>query len=121
MTARGVDCVLYRRAADAYANDCFPRYPGEVSGLLNLFRTLGGFAMPYFQTAWARKNGALQVFGCEAACVLTFSVCAGAGGVLTGFLRGRIVAGMFFMIVPAVYLLGPKLRVSVPRSSLGKS
>ncbi|CDO78111.1 hypothetical protein BN946_scf184611.g3 [Trametes cinnabarina] len=51
----------------AYANDCFPRYPGEISGLLNLFRTLGGFAMPYFQTTWARKHGALQVFGCEAA------------------------------------------------------
>lgn len=53
--------------ADAYANDSFPRHPGEVSALLNLFRTLGGFAVPYFQIRWARRSGALQVFGCEAA------------------------------------------------------
>ncbi len=52
---------------DSYCSDCFPRYHGEVSGLLNLFRSLGGFAVPYFQTSWARKHGAMQVFGCEAA------------------------------------------------------
>ncbi|GJE98654.1 MFS general substrate transporter [Phanerochaete sordida] len=85
---REVAVMINTVAVYAYANDCFPRYPGEISGLLNLFRTLGGFAMPYFQTTWARKNGALQVFGCEAA----------------------IVAGMFFMIVPAVYYLGRQLR-----------
>ncbi|EKM52283.1 uncharacterized protein PHACADRAFT_260571, partial [Phanerochaete carnosa HHB-10118-sp] len=85
---REVAVMINTVAVYTYANDCFPRYPGEISGLLNLFRTLGGFAMPYFQTTWAREHGALQVFGCEAA----------------------IVAGMFFMIVPVVYHLGPKLR-----------
>ncbi|OSD00956.1 MFS general substrate transporter [Trametes coccinea BRFM310] len=85
---REIAVMVNTVAIYAYANDCFPRFPGEISGLLNLFRTLGGFAMPYFQTTWARKRGSLQVFGCEAA----------------------IVAGMFFMIVPAVYHLGPKLR-----------
>lgn len=58
---------MLKTTLDAYVNDCFPRYPGEVSGLVNLCRTLCGFAVPYFQTTWARKNGALQVFGCEAA------------------------------------------------------
>jgi hypothetical protein len=52
---------------DAYANDCFPKYQGEISALLNLARTLGGFGVAYFQVPWATKHGALQTFGCEAA------------------------------------------------------
>jgi len=53
----------------AYANDCFPRHQGEISALINLARSLGGFAVPYFQVPWATKNGALQTFGVEAAIV----------------------------------------------------
>lgn len=53
--------------ADAYCNDCFPRYKGEISALINLARTLGGFSVAYFQVPWATKNGALQTFGVEAA------------------------------------------------------
>ena len=53
--------------SDAYANDCFPKHQGEISGLLNLARTLGGFSVAYFQVPWATKHGALQTFGCEAA------------------------------------------------------
>jgi len=75
-------------AVYAYANNCFPRYEGEVSGLLNLARTLGGFAVPYFQIPWAKRGGALQAFGCEAA----------------------IVAGLFFLMVPTVHLYGQRLR-----------
>ncbi len=52
---------------DAYTNDCFPRHQGEVSALINLSRTLGGFSVAYFQVPWATKHGALQMFGCEAA------------------------------------------------------
>ncbi|KLO19177.1 MFS general substrate transporter [Schizopora paradoxa] len=77
-------------AVYAYANNCFPRHEGEVSALLNLARTLGGFAVPYFQIPWAKKNGALQAFGCEAA----------------------IVAGLFLICIPTVHLYGSKLRVS---------
>ncbi len=52
---------------DGYANDCFPKHQGEISALLNLARTLGGFGITYFQVPWATKHGALQTFGCEAA------------------------------------------------------
>jgi len=57
-------------ALDAYANNCFPKHPGEVSALLNLARVLGGFSVAYFQVPWAIKYGALQTFGCEAAYVI---------------------------------------------------
>lgn len=52
---------------DAYCNDCFPKNHGEISSLINLTRTLGGFSVAYFQVPWAERHGALQVFGCEAA------------------------------------------------------
>ena len=40
---------------------------GEISALINLARTLGGFSVAYFQVPWAEKHGALQTFGVEAA------------------------------------------------------
>ncbi|EIM90062.1 MFS general substrate transporter [Stereum hirsutum FP-91666 SS1] len=75
-------------AVYAYCNDCFPKHHGEISALINLSRTLGGFAVAYFQVPWASKNGALQTFGCEAA----------------------IVTGLFFLIVPYVQWKGEYLR-----------
>ncbi|KAI0264618.1 MFS general substrate transporter [Gloeopeniophorella convolvens] len=72
----------------AYANDCFPRHQGEISALLNLARTLGGFSVAYFQVPWATKHGALQTFGVEAA----------------------IVSGLFLFVVPTLQLNGGKLR-----------
>ena len=54
-------------ALDAYTNDCFPKYQGEISALQNLSRVLGGFGVAYFQVPWANKHGALQTLGCEAA------------------------------------------------------
>lgn len=63
---------------------------GEISGLINLARTLGGFSVAYFQVPWALKNGAIQTFGVEAA----------------------IVTGLFLLIVPALQLKGSVLRVS---------
>ena len=95
-------------AVYAYANDAFPKHQGEISGLINLFRTLGGeredasgscmlligflgFAVAYFQVPWAEKHGALQTFGCEAA----------------------IVAALFIIVVPWTQWKGRRLRVSI--------
>ncbi|KAI0070549.1 MFS general substrate transporter [Panus rudis PR-1116 ss-1] len=75
-------------AVYAYCNDCFPRLQGEISALINLARTLGGFSVAYFQVPWATKNGALQAFGVEAA----------------------IVTGLFLLIVPALQIKGRYLR-----------
>ena len=63
---------------------------GEISALLNLARSLGGFSIAYFQIAWVTKHGALQTFGCEAG----------------------IVAGLFVLIVPVLQIKGKYLRVS---------
>src|SRR6267154_6458488 len=54
------DSSLVFFALDAYTNDCFPRYQGEISALQNLSRVLGGFSVAYFQVPWATKHGALQ-------------------------------------------------------------
>ncbi|KAH9019897.1 hypothetical protein EDB83DRAFT_2433573 [Lactarius deliciosus] len=75
-------------AVYAYANDCFPKHQGEISALLNLARTLGGFSVAYFQVPWATKHGALQTLGCEAA----------------------VVAGLFLLTVPTIQLTGRTLR-----------
>ncbi|KAI0040199.1 MFS general substrate transporter [Auriscalpium vulgare] len=75
-------------AVYAYCNDAFPKHQGEISALINLSRTLGGFSVAYFQVPWATKHGALQTFGVEAA----------------------IVTGLFLLIVPALQLKGRALR-----------
>ncbi|KAF9459117.1 MFS general substrate transporter [Collybia nuda] len=75
-------------AVYAYCNDCFPKHQGEISGLINLARTLGGFSVAYFQVPWATKNGAIQTFGVESA----------------------IVAGLFLLMVPALQIKGRYLR-----------
>jgi len=72
----------------AYANDCFPKYQGEISALLSLARVLVGFGVPYFQVPWSIKHGAMQTLGCEAA----------------------IATGFFLLIVPALQLTGKTLR-----------
>lgn len=75
-------------AVYAYCNDCFPKQQGEISALINLARTLGGFSVAYFQVPWAVKHGAIQTFGCEAA----------------------IVAGLFILVVPLLQIKGSQLR-----------
>ncbi|KAH9941285.1 MFS general substrate transporter [Epithele typhae] len=74
----------------AYCNDCFPRHGGEISALLNLARSLGGFSVAYFQIVWVEKHGALQAFGTE----------------------GGIVAALFVLVVPFLQRKGRYLRVS---------
>ncbi|KAM5530976.1 hypothetical protein V8D89_015358 [Ganoderma adspersum] len=83
-----VAVMINTTAIYAYCNDCFPRMQGEISGLINLARTLGGFSVAYFQVPWATKHGALQTFGVEAA----------------------IVVALFFLIVPALQWKGAVLR-----------
>ncbi|KAI1794168.1 MFS general substrate transporter [Ganoderma leucocontextum] len=83
-----VAVMINTTAIYAYCNDCFPRMQGEISGLINLARTLGGFSVAYFQVPWATKHGALQTFGVEAA----------------------IVVALFFLIVPALQWKGAALR-----------
>ncbi|KAI9458929.1 major facilitator superfamily domain-containing protein [Lactarius psammicola] len=83
-------------AVYAYVNDCFPKHQGEISALLNLARTLGGFSVAYFQVPWATKHGALQTFGCEAA----------------------VVAGLFLLTIPTIQLTGRMLRVGNRRDNL---
>ncbi|OAX36578.1 hypothetical protein K503DRAFT_289017 [Rhizopogon vinicolor AM-OR11-026] len=77
-------------AVYAYCNDSFPRRAGEVSALLNFARSIGGFAVAYFQVPWATKSGALVVFGTEAA----------------------LVIAMFLIAVPMTQLKGSYFRVS---------
>ncbi|KAI0711555.1 MFS general substrate transporter [Earliella scabrosa] len=80
--------MMNTAAIYAYCNDCFPRYQGEISALLNLARSLGGFSVAYFQVDWVTKHGALQAFGAEAG----------------------IVAGLFVLIVPVLQIKGSYLR-----------
>jgi len=75
-------------AVYAYCNDAFPKHQGEISALINLSRTLGGFSVAYFQVPWATKNGAIQTFGVEAA----------------------IVTGLFLLFVPYLQWKGRNLR-----------
>ncbi|THH09577.1 hypothetical protein EW145_g1920 [Phellinidium pouzarii] len=76
-------------AVYAYCNDCFPRYKGEISALINLARTLGGFSVAYFQVPWASRNGALQTFGVEVA----------------------VIIALFIFIIPWLQIKGKSLRV----------
>jgi hypothetical protein len=66
-TTRDDSSLVFFFALDAYTNDCFPKFQGEISALQNLARVLGGFSVAYFQVPWATKHGALQTLGCEAA------------------------------------------------------
>jgi MFS family permease len=75
-------------AVYAYCNDAFPKHAGEISALINLARSLGGFSVAYFQIPWALKHGAIQTFGCEAA----------------------IVTGIFVLCIPFIQLKGRTLR-----------
>ncbi|KAF9062021.1 MFS general substrate transporter [Rhodocollybia butyracea] len=83
-----VAVMIITVAVYAYCNDCFPQHPGEISALVNLARTLGGFAVAYFQIPWAVKNGTLQVFGVESA----------------------VVTGLFFLCVPLIQIKGRYFR-----------
>ena len=96
---------------DAYTNDCFPKHQGEISALLNLARTLGGFSVAYFQVPWALKHGALQTFGCEAAYIIFLPEDTNYLMPCSHTCFISIVAGLFVFIVPTLQLKGRMLRV----------
>ncbi|BGP37217.1 hypothetical protein JCM10449v2_001122 [Rhodotorula kratochvilovae] len=77
-------------AVYAYLNNCFPTRQGEVSALINLARTLGGFAVPFYQLPFseAPNGGPMVVFGME----------AGVG------------VALFVLTVPVLQLYGGRLR-----------
>jgi hypothetical protein len=54
-------------AVSAYLLDSFPKDAALVSGILNFWRTTGGFCVSYFQLKWVARNGAAVSFGCQAA------------------------------------------------------
>ncbi|KAF2457508.1 major facilitator superfamily domain-containing protein [Lineolata rhizophorae] len=56
-------------AVTAYALDAYPTGSGEVAGLLNFARTIGGFAVGYFQSPWGELQGFGTSFGIQAAIV----------------------------------------------------
>lgn len=56
-------------AITAYCLDAYPTGSGEVSCLLNLARTAGGFTVGYFQQQWGAKSGYDVSFGIQAAVV----------------------------------------------------
>ncbi|BGP29319.1 hypothetical protein JCM10296v2_001058 [Rhodotorula toruloides] len=69
-------------ATYAYLNNCFPTRQGEVSAPIDLARTLGGFAIPYYQVLWSFAGGPKRVSG----------------------------AGPFFVIVIPLQFFGPAIR-----------
>ncbi|GAB7348120.1 hypothetical protein MBLNU459_g6138t1 [Dothideomycetes sp. NU459] len=60
----GVMCASV--AITAYALDSYPSAAGEVSAFLNFARTVGGFAVGYFQQPWGEKDGYATSFGIQA-------------------------------------------------------
>ncbi|KAG1894641.1 MFS general substrate transporter [Suillus fuscotomentosus] len=99
-----VAITLNTVAVYAYCNDCFPRRAGEVSALLNFARSVGGFAVAYFQVPWATKSGALTVFGVETAQVISLDALEESDGFY------RLVIGLFFIAVPMTQLKGSYFR-----------
>ncbi|OJA17473.1 hypothetical protein AZE42_03918 [Rhizopogon vesiculosus] len=99
-----VAITLNTVAVYAYCNDCFPRRAGEVSALLNFARSVGGFAVAYFQVPWATKSGGLVVFGVEAAQVMSFVTLDHPNGLC------RLVIALFLIAVPMTQLKGSYFR-----------
>lgn len=62
--------ILASVSITAYTLDCYPNGSGEVSAWLNVFRTLCGMAVPYFQLTWGIRVGFGQSFGIQAAAVV---------------------------------------------------
>lgn len=57
-------------ATIAFALDCYPSAPGEVSALINMARVGAGFSVPYFIEPWVHKQGYATTFGLQAMVVV---------------------------------------------------
>lgn len=56
-------------AISTYVLDSYGRQPGEVSSMMNLSRTLGGFSVGYFQLDWGLASGFATTFGVQGAVI----------------------------------------------------
>ncbi|KAH9204534.1 major facilitator superfamily domain-containing protein [Leptodontidium sp. 2 PMI_412] len=65
----GLGVMLSSVAVTAYSLDSFPMAPAEVAAWLNLARTIGGFAVGYFQQPWGAKSGFDVSFGIQSVIV----------------------------------------------------
>lgn len=52
-----------------YGSDCYPFRQGEVSALLNGWRTMLGFAVAFWEVPFAMKKGPLLEFGAQSAII----------------------------------------------------
>ncbi|KAI9810481.1 MAG: hypothetical protein M1827_006257 [Pycnora praestabilis] len=85
-------------AITAYALDSYPGASGEVAGLLNFARTVGGFTVGYFQQPWGLKSGFGVSFGVQAAIVaaaMVVLICIQQWGPLLRHKGGRVAAATY--------------------------
>ena len=54
-------------AITAYCLDTCPKHSAIAAGIINMWRTTGGFCVVYFQIKWVARNGAGTSFGVQAA------------------------------------------------------
>ncbi|KAK7706850.1 hypothetical protein SLS57_009521 [Botryosphaeria dothidea] len=66
--------MLATVAITAYSLDSFPKASPEIAGLINFSRTIGGFAVGYFQAPWGERVGYNVSFGIQAI-VVAVAVC----------------------------------------------
>ncbi|GAA6036099.1 hypothetical protein JCM8097_006614 [Rhodosporidiobolus ruineniae] len=72
-----VGVMISSVAITAFALDCFPTASGEVSAVVNLARTMSGFATGYFQLDWGMRDGFDVSFGIQAAIVGVATILVG--------------------------------------------
>ena len=69
-----VGIMLTSVAITSYSLDSIPSAPAEVAAWLNLARTMGGFAVGYFQEPWGHRVGYDVSFGTQAVIVALSAV-----------------------------------------------
>lgn len=66
--------MLATVAITAYSLDSFPIASPEIAGLINFSRTIGGFAVGYFQAPWGERVGYNVSFGIQAV-IVAVAIC----------------------------------------------
>lgn len=80
--------MITTTAISAYNLDSYPEAAGELTSIVNMSRTLGGFIVSYFMVEWSNAMGTIKMFGIMAA----------------------IVGGAFFLFLVPLILYGRRLR-----------
>jgi hypothetical protein len=76
-------------AITAYCLDAYPSGSAEVNCFLNFSRTIGGFAVGYFQQPWGEKSGYGVSFGVQAAIVANALIILGCIQIFGERMRAR--------------------------------